>query len=207
MKSRQPFFCGLENNLSAQKYISTLLVNDINGEGWYIHDQKLIEKLIRRYYKELNENKDEFLEIHVNDFLEENIPQPKLNHSQIEMLEQEITLEELAKALKKSKNESTPGSSGFTYAFYKCFWKIMGGIIYRAVSFSFTIGKLPSSQAVEIISLLPKRNKPKHLLENWRPITLQNSVYKLLSAALANRLNLVLPSIINKDQSGFVNGR
>ena len=42
---------------------------------------------------------------------------------------------------------------------------------------------------------------------NWRPITLQNSVYKLLSADLANRLNLVLPSIINKDQSGFVNGR
>ena len=71
----------------------------------------------------------------------------------------------------------------------------------------FAIGKLPSLQAIWIISLLPKGNKPKHLLENCRPITLQNSVYKLLSSALANRLNLVLPSIINKDQSGFVNGR
>ena len=97
------------------------------------------------------------------------------------MLKQEISSEELAKALKKSKNESSPGSSGFTYAFNKCFWKFKGRIIYKAVSFRFTIGKLPSLQAIGIISLLPKGNKPKHLLENWRPITLQNSVYKLLS--------------------------
>ena len=81
--------------------MSTLLVNDINGGEWYIHDQKLIEAEIRRYYKELYKNKDEFLEIHLSDFLVENIPQPKLNHSQIETLEQEITLEELANALKK----------------------------------------------------------------------------------------------------------
>ena len=60
------------------------------------------------------------------------------------MLEQEVTLEELAKALKKSKNESTPGSSGFTYAFYKCFWKIMGGIIHRAV---FLVLQLENCQA------------------------------------------------------------
>ena len=83
----------------------------------------------------------------------------------------------------------------------------MGGIIHSAITFSFSINKLSSSQTIGIISLLPKSDKPKQFLENWRPITLQNSIYKLLSSALAYRINLVLPSIIHNVQSGFVNGR
>ena len=75
------------------------------------------------------------------------------------------------------------------------------------MKYSFIINKLPSSQTIGIISLLPKGEKPKQFLENWRPITLQNSIYKLMSSVIANRINLVLPSIIHNDQSGFVNGR
>ena len=80
---------------------------------------------------------------------------PKLKPEQVEMLEQEISKKELAAALKK-KNDSAPGFSGFTYAFYKCFWRYMGGIIHSAITFSFSINKLPSSQTIGIISLLPK---------------------------------------------------
>ena len=119
----------------------------------------------------------------------------------------EISKEELAAASKKTKNDSAPGFSGFTYAFYKCFCRYMGGVIHNTITFSFSINKLSSSQTIGIISLLPKSDKPKQFLENWRPITLQNSIYKLLSSALAYRINLVLPSIIHNDQSGFVNGR
>ena len=57
-----------------------------------------------------------------------------------------------------------------------------------------------------ISSLIPKGDKPKDKLSNWRPITLLNTVYKLISGVLANRISTLLPKLINSDQSGFVKG-
>jgi hypothetical protein len=44
-------------------------------------------------------------------------------------------------------------------------------------------------------------------IKNWRPITLLNVDYKIVSKILAERLKRVLPNIINTDQRGFVKGR
>ena len=54
---------------------------------------------------------------------------------------------------------------------------------------------------------MPKPNKDKKLLSNWRPITLLNQCYKILSGVLAERIKPTLPSVINQDQKGFVKGR
>ena len=37
-------------------------------------------------------------------------------------IEAEITIEEIGQALKGTKNESSPGATGFTYPFFKMFW-------------------------------------------------------------------------------------
>ena len=58
-----------------------------------------------------------------------------------------------------------------------------------------------------VIILLPKPDKDKRYLSNWRPISLLNQSYKILSGALAERLKPVLPELINEDQKGFVKGR
>ena len=58
-----------------------------------------------------------------------------------------------------------------------------------------------------IISLIPKKSKDKTSLENLRPISLLNVDYKILTKAIAKRLEKVLPRIINADQTGYVKGR
>ncbi|WP_419623732.1 RNA-directed DNA polymerase [Thiolapillus sp.] len=58
-----------------------------------------------------------------------------------------------------------------------------------------------------VITCIPKEDKPKKYLKNWRPITLLNTAYKIASACIANRLKIVLPKIIHKDQTGFLKGR
>jgi hypothetical protein len=42
------------------------------------------------------------------------------------------------------------------------------------------------------------------LLSNWRPLSLINSDAKLFTKLLANRFNVVLPTLINRYQTGFM---
>ena len=44
-------------------------------------------------------------------------------------------------------------------------------------------------------------------IKNWRPLTMLNIDYKILSKTLANRMKEVLPYIIHEDQTGFMEGR
>ena len=50
------------------------------------------------------------------------------------------------------------------------------------------------------------KNKDKATLENLRPISLLNVDYKMLTKLLANRLERVLPKIINPDQTSHIKG-
>ena len=44
-------------------------------------------------------------------------------------------------------------------------------------------------------------------MKNWRPISLLNTVYKLASSCIAERIKSVLPILISNDQMGFIPGR
>lgn len=52
-----------------------------------------------------------------------------------------------------------------------------------------------------------KLKKDKREINNYRPITLLNSDYKLMTKALASKLATVAPAIIHEDQAGFIPGR
>ena len=60
---------------------------------------------------------------------------------------------------------------------------------------------------VSQITCIPKENKPKQFLKNWRPLTLLDTVYKIASGAIANRIKSVIDKLIDKDQTGFIKGR
>ena len=55
-----------------------------------------------------------------------------------------------------------------------------------------------------LITTLPKPNKTKFYLKNWRPISLLGVDYKIVSAAIANRIKKVLPTIISHTQKAFL---
>ena len=56
------------------------------------------------------------------------------------------------------------------------------------------------------LSLIPKKTNAVNI-KDFQPISLVGSVYKLLSKLLANRLRVVLDSLILESQNSFVGGR
>ncbi|PPQ81398.1 hypothetical protein CVT24_001827 [Panaeolus cyanescens] len=51
------------------------------------------------------------------------------------------------------------------------------------------------------------KKKDRAEIENYRPITVLNTDYKILTRALTSRLGAVASNIIHKDQAGFMKGR
>lgn len=71
----------------------------------------------------------------------------------------------------------------------------------------FKKGRLPATLNMAYISLIQKKNKPSDKCRSYEPICMLNVDCKLLSKLLARRLELLLPLLINPDQTGFIQQR
>ena len=123
------------------------------------------------------------------------------------LCEEPLTQFEMLQSVKGMANCKTPGSDGSPVEFYKFFWKDIGKFMYRSFCHGLRSGSLSISQKQGVITCMPKGDKPRQYLKNWRPITLLNVDYKILSACLANRMKCVLPQLISDSQTGFLKGR
>ena len=75
------------------------------------------------------------------------------------------------------------------------------------MNYSKQKGKLSMSQRRGVITLLHKKGKDEEQIKNWRPISLLNIDYKIMTKVLARRLEKVIDHIIHPNQSGFIKGR
>jgi hypothetical protein len=128
------------------------------------------------------------------------------NEAQISC-EGRLSIKECSNVLQTMPNNKTPGSDGLPIEFYKFFFKDIIINLIESFDFSFRNGKLSADQRRGIINLIPKPDKDPSILKNWRPISLLNTDYKILTKCIANRLRVVLPDIIHSDQTGFLPGR
>ena len=98
---------------------------------------------------------------------------------------------------KSFKTIKSPGTDGLSVEFYKFLWSEISTDMIGSFHYAFKTGMLSISQRCRIVSLMPKRNKDKSLLENLRPISLLNINYKIFTKSITNRLEKVLLKIIN----------
>ncbi|KAM1218420.1 hypothetical protein TB2_045543 [Malus domestica] len=90
--------------------------------------------------------------------------------------------------------------------FYKKYWNIVGDDVCNVcLSVLNGNGELGSLNKT-LIALIPKINLPKRVSE-FRPISLCNVIYKIISKTLAMRMKKVLPHVISEYQSAFIPNR
>ena len=159
----------------------------------------------RQYYLELYT--EEPVDNHaVTDFLySTNLP--RVPPDLYQQCEGDLTYEEGFDAIKLMKNGKTPGSDGLPAEFYKRFFPIFGRDFIAMINFCNYLGKLSPSQRLSLITLLCKNKEFHYFLNYWRPISLLNVDYKILSKSLSIRLKKVMPHIIHNDQTCSVVGR
>jgi hypothetical protein len=116
------------------------------------------------------------------------------------------TESEVSVALKQMAPLKAPGPDGMPPAFYQSYWQLIGKDVVTAVLSSINSGNLLPSINHTYVTLIPKVKNPAQVTE-YRPISLCNVIYKLISKILANRLKEVLPTVIAETQSAFVPGR
>ena len=88
---------------------------------------------------------------------------PKLEDADNILLEGPITYDELLYCLKKASNNTSPVLDGYTYEFFKFFWKDLGHFLLRAITRCFINGELSESLRRRVITCLPKGSKNKQL--------------------------------------------
>jgi hypothetical protein len=99
-----------------------------------------------------------------------------------------------------------PGLDGFPYGFFQKNWMIMGKDICQAILTTLNSGVMPDELNSTNIALIPKVNSASTVTE-FRPNSLCNVLYKLISKVLANRLKKILANITSPVQSTFIPGR
>ena len=116
-------------------------------------------------------------------------------------------MHELYTQIFSTRNNKSPGPDGFANEFFKFFWKELNKPLLQLMNNFLNLEHIPESFLLGIITCIPKGNKARNNLKNWRPITLLNSLYKFYSGILANRIKQFLPKLIGESQKGFVQNR
>ena len=131
----------------------------------------------------------------------------KLDNNEKETLDEDINLDEISKVIKILKPNISPGEDGIISEFYQLFWQDIKNEFFEVIEFFFKFEyTLSASQSKGVLILLHKEGKREDI-KNWRPLTLLNCDYKIISKLLAERLKNVLTKLIHPDQKGFVKGR
>ena len=155
----------------------------------------------RQFYSELYE-KDDFVKFSLSNQTGITVPE-EIRLQQ----DKQITMTDLAEAIKTMNNNKTPGQDGIPVDVYKVFWAKLQKPFYDMVIENYELEVLHNTARKGILNLIPKANKDTRLVKNLRPITLLNTDYKIIEKAIANKMLPALETIIHKDQRGFMKNR
>ncbi|KAL0005366.1 hypothetical protein SO802_012927 [Lithocarpus litseifolius] len=171
--------------------------------GNLIVDEREVAEYIRRWY--VNMYTTEMGESQRRSW---DIPnwQVKLSEEEGQVLASPVTDQEIKDGLWALKSFKAPGPDGLHAGFYQRFWLLTGKSVIETVRKVFETGAVPAFLNTTLITLIPKHSGAI-TLGSYRPISLCNTIYKIISKVIVARLRPYLGKIISPMQAAFVPGR
>ena len=119
---------------------------------------------------------------------------------------QRIAIEELNSIVEYMEEYKAPSPGGFNVKFIKVCWEIVQNDLFKMVLKSQNCEKIGGSTNSVFLALIPKE-KDAISFDRFRPISLCNIGYKIITKIMAKRLKSILPRIIPENQGGFIKGK
>uniref|UniRef100_A0A673FPW0 Reverse transcriptase domain-containing protein n=1 Tax=Sinocyclocheilus rhinocerous TaxID=307959 RepID=A0A673FPW0_9TELE len=182
------------------------LIPQIRTPSGITTDPILINNHFKNYYTSLYASEQTVNSSDFDNFFS-TLNIPTVNSNLVDQLEVPINIEELIQAATSLQCGKCPGPDGYPVEFYKKFMNKLAPILIEMYNESLKLLKLPQTLNQASISLILKKNKDPLECSSYRPVSLLNVDFKLLSKLLSMRLESMLPSVISPDQTGFIKSR
>lgn len=117
-------------------------------------------------------------------------------------LTHEVEEEEVQKAIWSLHPDKAPGPDGFPISFYREYWQMIKKDLLKMIRWVLRKGKLGGYTNSTYLALIPKEIRPS-TFSRFRPISLCNSAYKIITKILSSRLKPHLSSLISKKPRGL----
>eukprot|EP00253_Pinus_taeda_P033497 PITA_33497 len=174
-------------------------IDKITIEGKELSEQEEIKEVAHIHFKSLLTVDLQYMDS--ADFLQP--VECKINAQQNSELDQDVLEEEIRVAVFSMQSDKAPSPDGFTAAFYRNHWDIIKKDYVRMVKNIFKKNKMGENTKTSHLALIPKDPNPLSF-DRFRPISLCNVSYKIVTKILANILKKLLPSLISENQGGFI---
>lgn len=117
-----------------------------------------------------------------------------------------VTDEEICHALWSLKAFKALGPVGLHAGFFQKFWLLMGSSISDKIKNIFTEKRVPTPLNQTYIALISKIKGPE-TIGNFKPISLCNTVYKIITKIIVARIRPYLDKLVSSFQTAFVPDR
>lgn len=191
--------------LAQQEYQATCIpeIETIGGET--VKEPEEILEAFREYYSSLYASSlpSDFRPGIMSDLLVR-VALGWLSDREREALVRPVTSEEIMEILHTFRGEKSPGPDGIPVEFYKKYGTLLAPKLAEVYTDRLLKGTLPDSMRQAHITLIYKEMKDPKLCSSYRPIALVNIDFKILTKILTLRLQPLLETIIDSDQTGFM---
>ncbi|KAL4308214.1 hypothetical protein GQ457_01G004750 [Hibiscus cannabinus] len=165
-----------------------------------LSDPRLIKEAIKNHFS-LEYNNGSTLEVETM-----NLPFTKLRPEQASQLESMFSEEEVWAVIRDSDVNRAPGPDDFNMSFFKRYWELIKVEFMKFFRDFYHTQHFEASLNHSFITLIPKKSNPESL-DEYRPISLLNCAYKILTSVLGRRLRQVSDHLVSKSQFAFIQGR
>jgi len=173
-------------------------IKDMNGMEW--EGDQMIQQFVSHYNSFLGGQHT------VSRVPSDDLFTSRLNHHVALAMIAPVEKDEIKSVIFSMNDNKAPGPDGYTSAFFKKAWDVVGNDVVLAVQDFFNTSRLLQEINHTNIALIPKVPTPNYVTD-YRPIACCNVLYKCISKIIANRLKKGLNDIVSINQSAFVPDR
>lgn len=130
----------------------------------------------------------------------------KINEEDWRRMNEPFTMDEIKDALFSMSPYKAARLNGYHAGFYKKAWDSVGDSLYSQTMDYLGSGSMKKGVNDIMVTLVPKVSNPTTVVQ-FRPISLCNVCYKVITKALTNKIKPIMRELIRREQSSFVPGR